>query len=368
MAGLPLSKVGQLLSGFVSEWASAGSSSAVGLSIGSSSIKLVELKKTGKTWKLIHFGLVHLPIDAIVNREIINSIAVVESLKILLDQIKLKKKFVCTAMSGSAVIIKRMALDVPNMKELQDQVFWEAEQYIPFDVAEVVMDYHLLSRGKDSQADVLLVAVKKSVLEGYMHCCDEAGLKARVVDVDFFALQHLWENNYPGKNDGEAVALIDLGASSIKLVVVQNNIPIFTKDSNLGGLNLTREIEKNLNLSFSDAEALKLSAQTGTVPQEVHDLMQIMCENFALDIRKTLDFYSASSIGAPVSSILLAGGSAKIPNLSAIIEERVGIPTQQFDPFLGISYDPNVFSPDYLQAISTMAVVPIGLAIRMGSE
>lgn len=368
MAGASLSSIKKQLAKVSDLVSGAGSNTAVGVSIGSSSIKLAELKKVGKTWKLVHFGVVQLPEGAVENREIVNSIAVIESLKTLLSQIKLRNKSVCTSLSGSSLIIKRMPLQVPNLKELPDQVFWEAEQYIPFDIAEVALDYHILSRAKDSQTDILLTAVKKSVLEGYVHCCEEAGLKAKIVDVDFFALQHLWENNYPGAGGSEAVALVDIGASSMKLSVVHGKIPVFTKDTNLGGRNLTAEIERNMQLSYSDAEALKLSAQSGTVPQEMNDLMQIMCENFAMEIKKSLDFYHASSIGAPVSSILIAGGSAKIPNLSAVIEERNGVPTQQFDPFLGVGYDATVFTPDYLQSISTLSVIPIGLAIRAGTR
>src|SRR5579885_1367499 len=128
-----------------------GGGSALGLSIGTSAIKLVELKKQGKVWKLLHFGIVQLPEDVIVNREIVNQIAVVDSLRTLTNTIKLKSKLVCTALSGTSVIIKRMNVEAPNMRELQDQVFWEAEQYLPFDVSEVVMDFQVLSRGRTTR-------------------------------------------------------------------------------------------------------------------------------------------------------------------------------------------------------------------------
>ncbi|MBI2711958.1 MAG: type IV pilus assembly protein PilM [Bdellovibrio sp.] len=206
---------------------------AVGLSIGSSSVKLVELKKTGKTWKLLHFGIVQLAEDIIVNREIVNPISVTESIKSLLNQISLSNKMVTTALSGTSLIIKRMNIDAPDAKDLQEQVFWEAEQYLPFDVSEVVMDFQLLSRSKDNKADVILVAVKKSVLDTYMTCIEDAGLKAKIVDADFFALQNLYEANYP-PNPSEAVAIVDIGASALKLVVVQAGVPVFTKDSAVG--------------------------------------------------------------------------------------------------------------------------------------
>ena len=344
-----------------------GGETAVGLSIGSSSIKLVELKKIGKTWKLLHFGVVQLPEDAIVNREIVNAIAVVDSLKTLVGQIKLKSRSVCTALSGTSVIIKRMQLEIPNLRELQEQVFWEAEQYIPFEVSEVVMDFQMLSRAKDNKTDVLLVAVKNSVLESYMSCISDAQLRAKVVDVDFFALQNIFEANYPN-NSTDAVVIVDVGAAATKIVVVQGGIPVFTKDSTLGGKALTQEIQKHLNLSYQDAEALKVGEQTSGVPQEVNELMHVTAENIASEMKRVLDFYNASSAGGRATSILLTGGGSKIAGLSQMVEDATGVPTQLLNPFNAITYDPTIFSQDYLSSIASLAAVPMGLALRAGAK
>lgn len=369
-AGQYLSKVSDLVSSKLSglsklQELAVGSTTAVGLSIGSSSIKLVELKKSGKNWKLLHFGIVQLPEEVVVNREILNQVAVVDSIRTLVGQIKLKNKNICTSLSGTSVIIKRMTVEVDNPKELQDQVFWEAEQYLPFEVSEVVMDFHVLNSGKDGKTDVVLVAVKKGVLDSYMDSVSDAGLKPKVVDVDYFALENLFEANYP-VNPGEAVALVDIGATSMKMVVAHDGVPVFTKDSALGGRNLTVEIQKNLNVSYADAEALKTGGAGGPMPQEVSDLMHIMCENFASEIKRSLDFYNASSSGAPATAILLAGGSARIPELSRVVEEVTGLPTQLVNPFNVISYDPAVFTQDYINAIAPIAAIPIGLALRGG--
>lgn len=344
-----------------------GGGTAVGLSVGTSSVKLVELRKSGKMWKLLHFGIVQLPEDVVVNREIVNQVAVVEAIKTLAAQLRLKNKSVCTAISGASLIIKRMLIDVPNIKELQEQVFWEAEQYLPFDVSEVVMDFQVLSRAKDNKTDVLLVAVKRSVLESYMEAVSGAGLKPKIVDVDFFALQNLYEANYPVR-PAEAVAIVDVGASSLKLVVVHAGIPVFTKDTAIGGRSLTLEIQKHLNISYTDAETLKVGGAGGGIPQEVSDLMHIMADNIGIEIKKALDFYGASSSGAPVSFILLAGGSAKIPELSKVVEDSVGLPTQVLNPFNSITYDPAVFTQEYLAAVAPIASIPIGLALRAGAK
>lgn len=365
MAGLAakvpmLSKIGSLLS-------FGGAGTVVGLSIGSSSVKLVELKRAGKSWKLLHFGIVQLPEDAIVNREIINPIVVADSIRTLIGQLKLGTKQVCTSISGTSVIIKRMTVEAPNAKELQEQVYWEAEQYLPFDVSEVVMDFQVLSKTKDSRTEVMLVAAKRSSLESYISCVEDSGLKAKIVDTDFFAMQNLFEANYPVR-PAEAVAIVDIGASALKMVIMHGGSPIFTKDAAMGGHNVTAEIQKHLNLSFNDAELLKTSPQGNGTPQEVSDLLQVMSENFATEIKRSLDFYNASSLGGPVSYILLSGGGAKMVGLSKIIEDITSLPTQVINPFNAISYDPEVFSQDYVNSIAPIATVPIGLALRAGAK
>ncbi|MGZ3699124.1 MAG: pilus assembly protein PilM, partial [Bdellovibrionota bacterium] len=149
---------------------------------------------------------------------------------------------------------------------------------------------------------------------------------------------------------------------------VHNGIPVFTKDASIGGRNLTTEIQKHLNLSYVDAETLKVGGSGSGIPQEVSDLMHVMAENLAGEIKRALDFYGASSSGAPVSYVLLAGGSAKIPELSRVVEDAIGLPVQVLNPFNAISYDPAVFTQEYITAIAPVASVPIGLAIRAGTK
>lgn len=362
MAGLFLSGIKESIEGMM------GGGVHIGLSIGSSSIKLSILKSQKKEWKLVHFGRIQIPDDAIVNREIVNHIAVVERLKALVDQfgndrkLALKGKKVAISLSGNAVIIKRMSLDVPNMKELREQVFWEAEQYLPFEISEVEMDYHIVSARKGEKVDVILAAVKKSVLEAYMDCVREVDLKPTIADVDFFAMHNIFELNYP-EDLASAVALIDIGASSIKIVVSQEGIPLFTKDSSIGGANLTSEIQKHMGLSFEDAENLKVAGGAKERPQEVSDLMNIMCENLAGEIKRAFDFYNASSTGGPISSVILTGGSAQIPDLARVVEETTGVPTQMINPFHVIGYEDH-FTEEEIESITPYAAIPLGLALR----
>lgn len=344
-----------------------GSSSWVGLNIGTSSIKIVELKKSGKAWKLVHFGVALLPEGAVVDREIVNTPAVIDTLKSLVSQLKLNAKTVCTSVSGNSVIIKRLLLDIPNAKEIQEQVFWEAEQYIPYDPAEVYMDYQVLSRGKDNKTDVILVAVKKQILEGYASSIEACKLKAGIVDVDLFAIQNSFElNGAPPPDD--ATFLVDVGAGATKMVVLQGGIPVFTKDSALCGNSLTAEIQRHLNLSFADAESLKTGGAGNGVPQEVSELMLVQSENLAAEVKRAIDFYGASSTGAPLSQVVLTGGGALLPQLGEMIAQATGLSVSHLDPFQGIQCDPKVFTQDYLDSVAFLAAVPIGLALRAGAK
>ncbi len=344
----------------------SGQATAAGLSIGSSSVKLIELKKTRKGFSFLHFGVVQLPEEAVVNREIMNSIVVSESVKNLTKEMGLKTKNICSGLSGSSMIIKRITVEVPSERELRSQIFWEAEQYLPFDVSDVYMDYHVISRSKTGKTDAILVAVKKQFLDSYMDSITDSGLKPEIVDTDFFALQNVFEANYPAMINN-SVAIVDVGASALKVVVVHGGVPVFTKESLIGGKNLTIEIQKNLNLSYVDAEALKVGGgQDKAFPQQVLELVDIMAENISSEIKKSLSFYNASSSGAPINSVLVCGGSSRIRNLSRVIEEIVKVPVQMLNPFNSITYDPNHFTPDYMQSIAPVAAIPVGLALRAG--
>ena len=344
------------------------SSTTVGLSIGSSSIKIVEIKREKREFKLLHFGIIQLPDDVIINREIVNPLIVTESIRTLVSQIKLRSHQVCSSMSGSSTIIKRMTVEVPNPKELEDLIYWEAEQYIPFDMAEVVLDYVVLSDRTSPTVEVLLIAVKKSILDNYMMVIQDADLTPKVVDTDFFALMNAYEANYPGRAS-EAVALVDIGAEALKLVIVQGGIPVFTKDSSIGGKTLTGEIQKGLGMGFLDAETLKVSSSSsGNMPQELSELMHVSAENLSTEIKRGIDFYQASSVGPPVALILLSGGASRIPPLVSVIAESSGLPVQYLNPFNRITYDPRVFTSEYLNSISPVASIPIGLALRAAEK
>jgi type IV pilus assembly protein PilM len=346
---------------------------ALGLDIGSSSIKLVQLIETKKGIQLANFAMAPLPSEAIVDGAVMNASAVVDTIKGLIAAQKLKTREVVVTISGHSVIIKKISLPAMTQEELDESIKWEAEQYIPFDVNDVYLDYQILqSRPEQGQMDVLLVAAKKEIVDEYAGVVREAGLEAVVVDVDSFAIYNTFETSY-GFPAGETVVLIDIGASTMNINVVANGISTFTRDISMGGNQITEEIQKQLNVSYDEAEAYKLGGEKGidadsVVPQEVEQVMAGISEAMASEIHRSLDFYLATSSEGRISRIYLSGGTAKVPSLARIIEDKVGVAVELVDPFRNIQVDPKLFNVDYINEIRPSAAVVVGLGRRRAGD
>lgn len=340
-----------------------GSSTKIGVSIGTSSVKIAELKKSGKSYTLEHFGVAPLPEGAVVNHEIVNQVAVIDALKHLVSELKLKGRAAVASVGGGSVITKKILLEQESAKDLDAAILWEAEQYIPFDINEVAFDYQMINKnGPDGKMEILLVACKNHFIENLRATMKEAGLELSIADLDTFAIENAFEANYPSDTPA---AIVHIGSDSLKLVVCANGQPVYTRDSTVGGRSLTNEIQKHMNLSFTEAENIKISgATTGQMPPEVAELMGIAVENIAQEIKRSLDFFSASSNGVSVSYILLTGGGSKILNLQKMVQDMCGLPTQYLNPFTQVSFNAKYFNDESIAGISAQASVPVGLALR----
>lgn len=345
---------------------------AVGLDIGSGSIKVCALKPTKKSYQLQAFGMVPLPPEAIVDGALMNSTAVVDAIQELFATHKIKNKQVATSVSGHSVIIKKINLPQMTPEELEESIQWEAEQYIPFDINDVNIDVQILNTESTQagQMDVLLVAAKKDMVNDYTSVILEAGLEPVVVDVDSFAVQNMFEINYEVPRS-ETVVLINIGAQVTNINVLANGTSTFTRDISVGGAQFTDAIQKALNVSYDEAEALKLGGGTDTdavVPQEVERVLQTESEAIANEVQRSLDFYAATSADAHIARIFLAGGSAKIPALVKTIERRTSVPVEVVNPFRNLEVSSKVADPEYLASIAPMAGVVVGLALRAPAD
>lgn len=342
---------------------------AVGLDIGSSSVKLVHLRESKRGYVLDAFAVAPLPPEAIVDGALMNSAAIVDAIRELFAQAKIKNKNVAIGISGHSVIIKKISLPKMSKEELDESIQWEAEQYIPFDVKDVNIDVKILGTGDDAtgQMDVLLVAAKKDMINDYTAVIAEAGLIPTVVAVDAFAVQRAFEASYEVSKT-ETVVLINVGASVVNINVIANGITTFTRDVSMGGNQFTEEIQKQLNVSYDEAEKLKvggdLTETDSVIPQEVERVIQGVAEQLAGEIQRSLDFYAATAADSHISKVYLSGGTAKIPSLFKVIEQRVGVPVEILNPFKAIEIDNRKFDPNYLMDISPSATVGVGLALR----
>ena len=347
---------------------------ALGLDIGSTSVKMILLKEQRKrgqvSYALQSFGMKPLPPEAIVDGALMNSTAIVQALQELMSELKVKSKEVAIGVSGHSVIIKKIQMPRMSQEELEESIQWEAEQYIPFDVKDVNIDTQILDSGANDatgQMDVLLVAAKKDMINDYTTVVSESGLQPVVVDVDAFAVQNMFASNYDVP-DKETVVLINAGASVVNINIISNGITVFTRDVTIGGNQFTEEIQKQLNVSYEEAEALKIGGTRGdsdaVVPQEVERVLQSVAEQVAGEIQRSLDFYAGTAVDANFTKVYLSGGTAKIPALFKTIETRVGVPVEILNPFRKIDVDNRKFDPAFIMEVAPMAAVAVGLALR----
>src|SRR5512133_1798967 len=345
----------------------AKSKLAVGLDIGSSSVKLVMLKEKRDGFALQAFASAPLPPEAIVDGALMNSAAIVQAIQEVMAQQKVKTREVAIGVRGHSVIIQKISLPRMSQEELDESIQWEAEQYIPFDVKDVNIDTQILTPGGDAagQMDVLLVAAKKDMINDYTAVCAEAGLTATVVDVDAFAIQNAYEASYDVVPD--AVVLINVGAAVTNINIVSNGVTTFTRDVTIGGNAFTEEIQKQLNISYDEAEALKVGGQGETdavVPQEVERVIQTVADQMGGEIQRSLDFYASTAGDARIGRVFLSGGTARIPALFKVIEARAGVPVEILNPFKNIEIDNRKFDPAVILAAAPSAAVGVGLALR----
>ncbi|MBI3753025.1 MAG: type IV pilus assembly protein PilM [Deltaproteobacteria bacterium] len=338
----------------------------VGLDIGSNSIKLIQLAPTKKGWKLVNIGMSNLPPEAIVDGSIIDSMTVISAVKELAAQQGIKIKNCVSALTGHSVIIKKVNLPVMTEAELAESIQWEAEQYIPFPITDVNIDFQILGADTEGrgQMEVMLVAVKKDVINDYTNVIKEAGLIPVVVDVDSFALENMFEMNYaiaPNEN----IAIINIGATITSINVLRSGITIFTRAIPLGGNQFTEEIQKALGISFKDAETLKLGGEVSGIDAEaVPQVIERISGNVAMEIKRSIDFFLGGAPGMFIGKIYLSGGCAKTKGLPAIIQERTAIPVEMLNPFANIECSPKKFALDYIKEIAPYFGVGVGLGMR----
>jgi type IV pilus assembly protein PilM len=342
--------------------------SLVGVDIGSSSIKVCEIKEGRKGARsLARFGFHPLPSQSIVDGHIMNSGAVVEGLEKLFH--KQRRRDVALRVSGHSVIIKKVTMPLMTAEELREQISWEAEQHIPFDVADVELDYQVLRRRhEEGQMDVLLVAAKKEEIQDLVNLVSEARLRPRVIDLDAFTVQNCFEAAYGPAETGRTTVLLHIGASLTTINILADGSTAFTRDIANGGNSITEEIQRQLSISQEEAEAYKCGSGVGIVPQEVPRIISNVVDSLAGEIQRSLDFYLATSGDREIAQVMLSGGAARMEALKEAIGNRSRAPVDVIDPLRVAGIDRATLGAQDLEGRASAASVAFGLALRKERE
>jgi type IV pilus assembly protein PilM len=340
--------------------------SLVGLDIGSSAVKAVELKPAGKGYKVTAFGSEPVPPDSIVDGAIIDGAAVADAIRRLFDGRGVKTKDVAASLSGNAVIVKKITLPIMTEAELAESIYWEAEQYIPFDIQDVNLDYQILDAGDPAKGtmDVLLVAAKKEKIADYTGVIAQAGRSAVVVDVDAFALQNAYEVNY-GIEPGAVVVLLNAGASATNINIISGDQSVFTRDVSIGGNAYTEALQRELSLPFDLADQLKKGAAVdGVTFEDARPVLRAVSENVMLEIQKTFDFFKATASSDRIDRIMVSGGASRAEGFTEMLTERFEAPVEPFDPFKRVAFDLKKFGVASPADVAPTVAVAVGLALR----
>jgi len=339
---------------------------SVGLDIGASSIKAVQLKRSGKGYELQHLGMAPLRPETIVDGVIMDSETVISAIKEIYAANQITTQDVAVAVSGHSVIVKKIKVQRMKPQELEEVIPWEAEQYIPYAIEDVNLDFQVLETNPpDSpEMDVLLVAVKKDIINDYLTILASAGLNVGVVDVDAFALENAYSISYEVKPD-EIVALINLGAAVMNINILKGGVSEFTRDSAIGGNRYTESIQKMLGLSYDQAEALKLGQEVeGRTFADAKPVIEMVNAELSAEIRRSLDFFRSSTHHDTIHRVLLSGGCARLPGLVSYLNEALDLPIELNNPLRAVKADPKRFDPEYLDYIAPQLAVSVGLALR----
>lgn len=346
----------------------------VGLDIGSNSLKLTEIIETSKKGYILNrFTQISLPKGVVVDGIPVEQQELAIKIRELFKQSKCKRKGVVTSLSGHSVIVKKVTFPAMDEGELRDLIKDEVSKYLPFENTEAVsFDFQILGENEfnPNQMEVILVAAKKDIINNYTDIIKDAGLDPMIMDVDSFALETMYEENYDFE-ENEMVILVNIGASITNINVVKGGASVFTRDFTLAGNSITEAVGQKLGISFEEAETVKIEGAGGSESeqQEFRDSLLTYADPICLEIERSIDYFRSTFGGDFIKHVLLSGGSAKIPGIAHDLSQRLGVEVEIANPFRKIGYNSKEFDPLTIENIGPVAAVGIGLALRkMGDK
>ncbi len=349
----------------LSGWMRAGKVPGVGLDIGSNSVKLVEVTKKGGRLALTNFGIGELLPEAIVDGEVMDRDVVIDTIRELFESRKFHTRDVATAVSGRAVIVKKILVDKMPPEEANEAVYLEAEQHIPYSIDDVYLDFQVLKEQDDKnegKMELLLVAAKRDTVDAHAALVREAGLTPRLIDVDSFAVQNAYEANYQ-PDAADTILLMNIGAFVSNLNIIRCGVPLFTRDLSIAGNTFVEAVQKKLNVDREKAHE-RMWAPDDTRPPEIAEIVAAIGEDLSVGIERSLTFLKSSGESERIDRIVLSGGSSRIPGLLGVFSDRHGLPVEVANPLARIHYEDSLFAGEDPESVSPALMVAVGLALR----
>lgn len=350
----------------------SGGKQLAGLDIGSSFIKLTEVQETPKGRILSRFSMIPLARGAIVDGAVAEPDVLTATIKELHKNSGCKRRNVATSISGSSVVIKKVTFSQMDEDELRDLIRDEGGKYLPFDNMDTVYyDFQILGENpySPSQMDVLLVAAKKDIVDGFTEAIKDAGLIPVIMDIDSFALETMYEENYDFEENDVAV-LINIGASMTNLNVVKGATSIFSRDFTIGSNSVTEAIAAKTGLSFEEAERAKIEGLGDDEPARklFREGLIVDADTLCSEIERSVDYFRTTFGAESIKKIFLSGGGAMIPGIAEDLSHRLSIEAEIINPFQKLQFAKNVIDQEEADRIGPMATISVGLALRKTGE
>lgn len=337
----------------------------VGLDIGSRTIKAAELYNTKNGFGLKSYGTIDIASGLIEEGTIKEPERVADSIRELFKTSNIKEQNVAISIGGYSVIVKKINVQNMSEEELHETIRFEAEQYIPFDISDVNIDFQILGEAENNpnQMSLLLVAAKTDMIDEYIRLVQLAGLNPCVIDVDAFALQNIYGLSYDVEN--ENVALIDVGASKTSLNILRGNTSLFMRDVSLGGSQVNEKIASAAGCSLEEAEELKLTGKRGAIsPESMNEIVSSVTVNWCDEIRRALEYFYSTDSDAHLKRILLSGGGAHIEEFRKLLSAETSAEVEMMNPFTKIDISKKNLDSAFLERAAPQAAICIGLALR----
>jgi type IV pilus assembly protein PilM len=337
----------------------------VGLDIGSRTLKLAEIIDTKAGSTLKNFSTIEIEPGLIEEGSVRDPEAVSGYIRELFKSAKLKDKNVAISIGGYSVIVKKITVQTMTEDELHETIHFEAEQYIPFDISEVNLDFQILgeSEHNPNQMNVLLVAAKKEMISEYINLMKMAKLHPLIIDVDAFALQNIFKFNYSPED--ENIALIDIGASKTSLNILKDNVSEFMRDVSLGCEQINDKIASTVGCTIEETEEIKLGEESDLISAEdLKEIVESVVTDWCIEIKRALDFFYSTYPEEQISRIVLSGGGANIKKFLELLAAETSSEVEVINPFQNFIVDSNRFDSSYLEKIAPQAAICMGLATR----